>query len=252
MMSNAELMVATVPRPDDATASPAAGELPTDWELRLHPDLHVGSETLDACRTLRANLAPGQLEAALPPLMMVGAANDLACARAAAGLGLVLAEERRSTLIVDASLRQPLAHKLFSIDAAPGFAEAMEGLRPLATPTRVAPFLWLLPAGHASRNPGELLRLSSSAALIDRLAHQYGAVVYLVPSDAAYPDALLLAAHVPAAVLMVRRGVDSVEEMRRLKDSLERVGAQLLGFTLLDRVASSWSPRPSRQARQTG
>ncbi|MEO8633432.1 MAG: hypothetical protein ABI466_08720, partial [Chloroflexota bacterium] len=64
----------------------------------------LSAELLESSRLLRANLQPGDVNSAPPPLIVLGATSDEACARVAAGLAAVLAEEGKSTLLVDADL----------------------------------------------------------------------------------------------------------------------------------------------------
>jgi protein-tyrosine kinase len=209
---------------------------------RLDLDLSPGSATLEACRMLRANLLLGMSDELLPPLLLVSGRSDLGCARVAAALAIVLAEECRPTLLVDADLRHPKLHTLFSVRRRPGLADALEtGAQPSIVYVR--PHLWLLPAGEPRRDPTELLKLPTMASLAQGLAEELESIVYHVPGHLLHPDALLLTACVPSAVLCLRRGVDSADDARMMKESLERSGANLLGFAMLEPTERAWFGR---------
>ncbi len=201
---------------------------------------------LESSRLLRANLMPGQVSAAPPPLMVLGAVSDGGCARVAAGLAAVIAEEGRSTLLVDADLRSPSLHDLFGVSVSPGFAEALEAGVPILMPTPLAPSLSLLPAGRSARTASELLRLPRAMEIAGGLATRFSSVVYSGSGDPTHPDALLLAAHVVrAAVLVIRLGRDSADVVRRMKEPLEQAGVAILGYALLDNRSSLWVPKLS-------
>jgi Mrp family chromosome partitioning ATPase len=196
--------------------------------------LGPGSPVLEACRALRVNLAPGEIGAAPPPLLLVGSGPNRRCALVAAGLALALAEEGRSALVVDADLRRPSLHHLFALPPGPGFAEALEDGAGDPAPAPVAERLSVLPAGRATRDAGELLALPTVARVTRGLAERFEALVYYMASPWTSADALLLAPHIGAAVLAIRSGVDTADDMKRLKDGLERSGVRLLGFALVD------------------
>jgi Mrp family chromosome partitioning ATPase len=199
---------------------------------------------LEAARLLRANLKPGDVNTAPPPLMVLGTTSDAGCARVAAGLAAVLAEEGKQTLLVDADIRNPSLHEVFRVSASPGLAEALEADVSVVLPTPVDRALSFLPAGRSSRSAGELLRLPRATDIATGLAARFAAVVYAGSGDPSYPDAMFLAARVVhAAVLVIRLGRDSADDVRRVKAPLEDSGVAILGFALLDNRNSLWVPK---------
>jgi Mrp family chromosome partitioning ATPase len=201
---------------------------------------------LEAARLLRANLKPGDVNTAPPPLMVLGTTSDPGCARVAAGLAAVLAEEGKQTLLVDADIRNPSLHEIFGMLVSPGLAEALDADVSVVLPTPVDRAMSFLPAGRSVRSAGELLRLPRAADIAAGLAARFGAVVYAGSGDPSYPDAMFLAARVVrAAVLVIRLGRDSAEDVRRVKAPLEEAGVAILGFALLDNRNSLWVPKLS-------
>jgi protein-tyrosine kinase len=199
----------------------------------LPAELDADSAFMDACRALRANLGTGDLRSAPAPLLLAATRGHAAMALLTAGLGLTLAEEGRATLLVDADLRAPSLHEVFGLASSPGLAEALTVECEASTTLVARHGLALLAAGTATCNPAELLRRPTAGRLMQELAMRFDAVVYHTPGLLAYPDALLLAAHVRVAVLIVQSGVDTVDELRRIKEPLERAGVSIAGFALL-------------------
>lgn len=192
--------------------------------------LGLRSPTMDACRVLRLNLLAGA--AAPPPLVLIAPAAEPACALLAAGLAMALAEGGCRTLLVDADLRAPMLHTAFGIGPGGGLAAALGGDQSQLGGIEVLPGLRLLTAGAATNG----LTLAGSPALprVTRaLAQQHEAVIYHVAQRRSSADALQLATHVGAALFSLRAGVDSAGPVRRMRATLERAGAQVLGFALV-------------------
>ncbi len=189
---------------------------------------------MDACRTLRVSLALPSVNTPIAPLLVVSLASDWNCALVVAGLALALAEEERRTVLVDANVRQPMLHSVFSLPRSPGFSESLDypSDPPACFPVR--DHLWLLSAGSSPRAASGLLSLPSAVQVTRRLAEQFDAVVYHTVYQASLPDALLLAAHVKTAILLVQSGVDAPQPLRRAKERLSRAGLTLLGFALVE------------------
>jgi Mrp family chromosome partitioning ATPase len=202
------------------------------------------ADLLESSRLLRANLKPGDVNTAPPPLMVFGTSSDAGCARVAAGLAAVLAEEGKQTILVDADLRKPSLHEIFGVPASPGLAEALEADVSVVLPIPLDRTLSFITAGRSARSAGELLRLPRATDIARGLAARFTAVVYAGSGDPTYPDAMFLAARVAsAAVLVIRLGRDSADDVRRVKAPLEEAGVAILGFALLDNRNSLWVPR---------
>jgi Mrp family chromosome partitioning ATPase len=234
---------------------PARDQLAT---RALSPEFAPGSRLMDACRTLRTNLAHATPGGTMASLLLAGAAPGPATALTAAGLALALAEEGQPVLLVDADMRAPLAHTLFGIDQSPGFAGLLHDIAGLRQPdpavvaaqieriwadggdAALAPLvrdsLRVLPAGMSPPDPAALLHLPELPRFVQALAGHFAAVVYAIGGGWETPDALLLAQHVGAAVLVVPGGAVSAEDARNTRAALERVGAQVLGFAFVERM----------------
>ncbi len=196
--------------------------------VESHPAL------LEACRTLRVNLSPGQPSHVPPMLMLLSLAPDLACARMAAGLAAVFAEEGTMTLLVDAGVRNPLVHTLFSLEPFPGFVDALETGVVTSFPTSISPCLWVLPAGHTVTNPAGLYNRPSAERSIQALGKRFQSIIFFAVGNVTTPDALSLAAHVHPAVLLVRKGIDPADQIQRVVKLQERAGTQFLGFAFVE------------------
>jgi Mrp family chromosome partitioning ATPase len=202
-------------------------------DAQIPPALDPASPLMEACRVLRANLAAGRA-GGLKSLVVIAPSPDASCALIASGLALALAEEGNSTLLVDADLRTPVLHKLFAIEPGPGFADLLlaNDLSELR-PVRVTGHLSALPAGTAGRSPAVLFRLPAIGRVTGALAQQFDVVIYHISGQWTMPDALVFAPSIGAAIFTIRAGRDSADQIRRMKEPLERAGVEILGFAMI-------------------
>jgi protein-tyrosine kinase len=153
----------------------------------------------------------------------------------AAELAIAFAQLGRPTLLVDADLRNPTQHLLFSASNQTGLAQAIEhgnmhfhaveGLRQLS----------LMTAGPTPDNPLELLLDSRFAAMIDEWRNTYDFVVVDTAPTARYSDGLAVANLVKRVLALSRARhtsyKDSSDMLRRLAATHSRiVGAVINHF----------------------
>lgn len=202
--------------------------------VTLPPALGPSSPTMDACRLLRGNLALGVDEKEFPPLVVISPDPEAESALVAAGLALALAEEERRTLLVDADMRSPLLHRMFSLNQGPGFAEMLaagsaNGVRPVM----VTEMLSVLPAGTPTFSPAVIFRRNRAGQVVEELATLYDVVIYHIAGNWTSPELLAFTPRVGQALFTIRAGRESAEHIRRIKGPLERTGVRLLGFALV-------------------
>jgi Mrp family chromosome partitioning ATPase len=234
LMMNAAWSATLREHPSARRPAALPGPHMADRQVTMPPDLDSDSLLMEACRALRANLSAGHDQPLPAALMLLGTAAHTSSALVAAGLAATLAEEGRATLLVDADMRQPVLHQIFGIDQAPGLADALEDDHHPPQPWQADSRLWVLPAGQPHRNPAEVLRLPSARRCTSALTGRYETVIYHMVEHPTCSDSLLLARHIDAAVLAIRAGVDTAEGARRIKEALERVGSDVLGFAMME------------------
>jgi polysaccharide biosynthesis transport protein len=137
-----------------------------------------------------------------------------------------------SVAVIDADLRDGAVAKAFGLPRTPGLSGVLAGRADVDTAlVHHDDNLWVMTAGDPVANPAELLGSEAMAALVDRLS-DFDVVVFDVPPVLSVTDAVVLAAHVDAVVLVARHAktdrAAAVEARRRL----DAVGAQVVGFVL--------------------
>lgn len=193
------------------------------------------SAAAEAYRTLRTNLMFSGVERKLNTLLVTTAAQSEDKSLLLANLAVTFAQAGSPTIIVDADLRRPAQHTLWNISGETGLTTMILDEAAFANPPLVAtpiPGLWVLPAGALPPVPADVL---SSQRLLDVIAALKGRAQTLLfdcPPVLAAADASILATRMDGVILATRAGTTRRDHVARARQTLERVGARLLGAAL--------------------
>lgn len=150
---------------------------------------------------------------------------------AATQLAASLARSGRRTLLIDADVRNPGAHRVFELPQDPGLCELLRGEAErdaVVHPTRTAN-LWLMPAGRCCLQSVQALSTSYLGTAIASMCVQYDYVVIDAGPVLKIADPLLIGQHVDAAILSVLRDVSKVPKVYEACERLRSVGVTVLG-----------------------
>ena len=139
-------------------------------------------------------------------------------------------------LLVDANLRRPSHHLRFGLPNDHGFSDLLMGsgsLDELVQAVSDRPNLFVLSAGRAMGNPGQLLAAADLRGLFALSAFSYDFIVVDAPPALGLADVGLLLPFASAVVLVVREGVATQPMMAEVKRSLMGLGASLRGLAFL-------------------
>jgi capsular exopolysaccharide synthesis family protein len=149
----------------------------------------------------------------------------------ASQLAASLARSGRRTVLVDADIRNPGAHRVFDMPLEPGLCELLRGEaeRDAAIhPTRT-PNLWLLPGGRCDLRSVQALSNSYLGSAIAALCVQFDYVVIDSGPVLKVADPLMVGQHVDAAILSVLRDVSEIPKVYEACERLRAVGITVLG-----------------------
>lgn len=216
----------------------------------------------EAYRTLRTNLGFCSLERSLQTLVVTSGGPGEGKSTVAANLAIFMARAGKNTLLIDADLRAPTLHTLFSVSAdkpglsnavvamgnsatvsvgqfvTPGKATITDALGPAAAQIALEPYfhhvglpnLRVMPAGPLPSNPVELLDSRTMQRLIE-LVEASGAdmIIFDVPPVCGLADASILAAKADGTLVVLDPAVPTKTQMKQMKTTLLRSGAHILG-----------------------
>jgi len=126
------------------------------------------------------------------------------------------------TLLCDFDLRNPILHKVFRVDRAPGISDYLLGKADLhETLRRIGGSnLFVMPAGDVAVSPLELLHLKEVRKMMGRLRTAFRRILLDSPALLVASDASLLAALADGTLLIGRIGGTNRDSMRRAIETL--------------------------------
>jgi succinoglycan biosynthesis transport protein ExoP len=148
---------------------------------------------------------------------------------------VVLAQKGARVLLVDADLRRPSIHKVFNIKPKVGLSTLLTGSSKVEnTITHVPqlPNLFLLPAGPPPPHPAELLGSAIMKKYIAQWREQYDHVIFDTPPALSVTDSILLSVDMDSVVLVIRSGNTTKAALRRTRELLTQVNANVLGLVV--------------------
>ena len=204
----------------------------TDNPLIVQDDPH--SPRAEAFRQLRTNLQFVDVDNPPRSIVVTSSVPNEGKSTTAANLAITMAQAGVRVALVEADLRRPKVSSYLGLDNAAGLTTALIGRA--ATTDLLQPWgnqpLKVLPSGPTAPNPSELLGSHQMLTLIRELENDFDLVVIDAPPLLPVTDAAVLAALAGGAIVVVRSGRTSKEQLRRAVENLRAVDARVLGAVL--------------------
>jgi capsular exopolysaccharide synthesis family protein len=190
------------------------------------PDSLV-AEALRSVRTATTFALPGGRGLVLVTSASSGEGKSVC----ASNLAFALARAGKKTLLVDADMRKPAQHEIYSVANGTGLAGLLSSSAPLrkAVVSNVAMGLDLLPAGDPYGRAAELCEGLVLGGLMQTLRESYECVVVDSPPVLETSEARVLATLADAVVFVLRLDVSRAPNLKRAAGILRGVGARILG-----------------------
>jgi len=152
-----------------------------------------------------------------------------------ANLGVVMAQNGRSVILVDTDLRKASLHKVFSLPNNQGVTTALlsedESVVAHLQETAIAN-LRVMTSGPLPPNPSELLGSQKMQALISQLKEEADILLFDSPPFLSAADGAVLTHALDGVLLVVRSGKVRPGTVARIVRSLQEIDARLLGVVL--------------------
>lgn len=199
--------------------------------VHLQPDSHEA----EAYRTLRTAILFGAAKERAKTLLVTSPAPGDGKSTLVSNLAIAMAQAGHKTLVLDADLRKPTQHRLFGLtperpdigDVLAGKARLSEAIQPSPVPG-----LSLLACKGGVANPAEVLQGRRFARLLLLLTQVYDRIIIDASPVMVVTDAQIIAALSDWTILVLRAEKSTRKVSRRAIDSLQGVGARLLGVVV--------------------
>jgi succinoglycan biosynthesis transport protein ExoP len=153
----------------------------------------------------------------------------------AVNTAVMLAQTGAEVLIIDCDLRRPRVHAHFGLSNAPGLTNYLAGESDLESVLQTSdrlPQMKILTSGPIPPNPAELLGSNEMRKLLAELTDRFTHVIIDSPPAISFTDASVLSTLVDGVMLVVHGGRSSRAVVRRAKQQLVDVGANIFGIVL--------------------
>ena len=208
-----------------------------DSDVEKHPlisDRSVQSSRLEAFRRLRTNLQFLDLDESPRSIVITSPLPGEGKTTTAVNIAIALAQAGQRVLLIDGDLRRPRAASLLGLERSVGFTTVLVGRAQLeeSIQRHSASGIFFLASGPIPPNPTEVLQSKAAQSLFDRLSQMFDMVIVDAPPLLPVSDAAILARDVDGAVVVVRHGKTTREQLRQAGHRLEQVDARLFGVAV--------------------
>jgi len=216
-----------------------------DGELHLLALSAPGDLTIESLRSLRTSLHFARLEAKNNILMICGSSPSAGKTFVSANLAAIVAQTGKRVLLIDADMRRGTVHRMMGTRVENGLSELIAGQIDLATairPVRHLEELHFISRGNQPPNPSELLMSAGFTALLERVLPLYDLVIIDTPPILAVTDAAVIGHHAGTSLLVVRFGLNQVQEVALAKQRFEQNGVEIKGaiFNAVEKRSSGY------------
>jgi len=153
----------------------------------------------------------------------------------AANIAAAFSQLGGRTLLIDANMRSPKQHHIFSVKSnTAGLSGILSGRSPgrIIHSVPELPSLHILPVGVVPPNPLELLERPTFGLMLRELVGKFNHIIVDTPSASLGSDARVIAGHCRAALGVCRKGRTSMDSMHALFTPLSLGSVKLAGVVL--------------------
>ena len=203
-------------------------------ERPLVSDIESHAPRAEAFRVLRTNLQFIDIDSAQKIFVLTSAVPEEGKTSTSLNLAISLAQAGIRTLLIEGDLRRPRAATTMGLDSVVGVTSILVGKVKLADAlqTHEPSGLDFLASGPVPPNPAELLQSKAMRELLAEIRGQYDVVLIDAPPLLPVTDAALLAREADGAILVVRHGKTTRDQVKVSTERLAQVDATLLGVVM--------------------
>lgn len=201
------------------------------------------SQISEGYRKLRTNIQFSSIDNHIHKIMIASAESGEGKTTAISNLAVTYAQEGKKVLLIDADLRNPSLHRVFSVPNHVGLSSVLSNQYAVEEVLRDSYIdnLQLFTSGPIPPNPSEMIGSNRMKSLMEKLENQYDVIMFDTPPVLSVTDALIVSSLCDGVLLVVNAGKVKKELVKKTKAHLEHVNARILGVILNNLKAGAGS-----------
>lgn len=187
----------------------------------------------EAYRAIRTNLQFASADKTIKSVVFTSAVPSEGKSTTDINLALVMGQDNKRVLLIDADMRRPVLHRRFGLENR-GLSNCFADNLSLKDVIQhdIAQNLDVVTSGPVPPNPAELLGSAKMQELLKEAEAEYDYVFLDMPPILVVTDAAVLGSQTDGVILVVGSGDISPDEGRQAKALLEKAHVNLLGVIL--------------------
>lgn len=195
---------------------------------------HPKSPVSEAYRAVRTNIQFANIDKDTKTILVTSATPGEGKSTTLSNVAITLADAGNKVLIMDCDFRKPKIHKTFEISNAVGITDLLLSGEDFDTHLHksIHKNLHILTAGRVPSNPSEILDSKTMKQFIEHLKKFYDFILIDTPPVLPVTDAVILSTYADKVILVCASGDVAIDYAKRAKESLEKVGADIMGVVI--------------------
>lgn len=221
----------------EATDAPVLGNIKADSQaVRQEPAVSLKAATpwAEAFRVLRTNMQYVEVDQNQKVFVVTSSLPGEGKSTTSVNLAVTMAQAGHSVVLIEADLRRPQIAFRLGLDDSVGTTNVLIGRIPLDD--ALQPYdttgLTVLASGPIPPNPSELLQSVAMEKLLGDLRDRFDVVIIDAPPLLPVTDAALLSARSDGALVVVRHGKTTRDQLMHAVERLEAVDAKAIGVVV--------------------
>lgn len=192
------------------------------------------SPVSEAYRVLRTNIQFANVDMPLKALAITSSGPGEGKTTTISNLAITFAQTGSKVLLVDGDLRKPSIHKVYELSNSTGLVNVLAKQVSLSSCIQETFIenLFILTSGPTPPNPSELLQSDSMQKFVADVGELFDVVLIDTPPVCNVTDAAILSSLMDGIILVAASGKVKIENIKRAKDILDKVNANIVGVVL--------------------
>lgn len=189
----------------------------------------------ESFRIIRTNIRFASADKSIKSILITSSSPQEGKSFITANLAGAFALSDQKTILVDADLRKPTLHHFFGLTNEKGLTDNLlkkEFDKETVQSVKGSPYLKFISSGFLPPNPAELLGSKKLSEFLTDIEKQSDIVIIDSPPTNIVTDSAILGTQVDGVLLVAELGKTNRYLLKQAKDSLDKVGANVLGVIL--------------------